>query len=213
MNKTKTYKRYKFTVPEMSIIRGPATEANTGSGSYEDLRGTFWAWDWFDDTLSFYKWSGSEFAEVARPASFPELPKAANHIDAAFNTSARRVACYQEDETVSVIQWNNAETAFETVGPFTGVDPLLYNDVDFFEDPADSDTILFYLTTDRSALKARLERDQYGIEYDIVSFDLPGFLFQVARDDLALKFAIILEDGTVQYWTSGNYAIKASDTL
>ena len=54
-------------------------------------------------------------------------------------------------------------------GPFAGIDPILWADAQVLQSSSNSDVILFYTPTSKDAINYRLQRDQFGIESNLIA--------------------------------------------
>jgi hypothetical protein len=174
MEKVSSYQRNKSHAPEIRIFKGPSGEAVTGDGAYTTLFGSYWAATRLERVLSFYKLEAGQW--VLKTSEL--LPLGAKHIAAGFDGSARRVWAYEVQGQIYIRQWENLVNDFVVRGPFAGYDPLILNDANRNRTTNDSDSILIHLSSDRSGVITRLERDDYGVAHSFATLSGQSYLDQ-----------------------------------
>lgn len=191
--------------PELALARGPAAEGETGDGSLGALYGYPWAlvWDKTRPELVLCRVEGGELVEVEPLEPLPALTVPARHIALAFDGSARPMIAWQARDGIRVRQWDPGAGAYTVRGPFPGQDPVLVPDALALRTVAGSDVVLGYLSTDRAALLARLERDLYGVAYPLAELapapsGRPWYLDQVTVLPWRLQWVLATDDVTTE---------------
>lgn len=182
-------------------------------GSFQALHSIEWGLYWHKQRgLILEQKQGGVWVEVAPGQAFPELTRTTRHIGLAFDQSARHVVCWEDSGQILVRQWNPLTQEYTYRGPFSGVDPLVWNDTTASYYPPDSDVVLLYLTPDRTEARYRLQRDAYGVSYPLSS----GLSGAVLDQPVSLPFGAQIrgENGEAD-WTLdlGLYPLRGADAL
>jgi len=166
---------------ELRLTKGPTTIGQPGGGTYAEL--------YSRDYLAFldqigrlrvYVSTGTSWAPVAEEL-YPQPPHPGDqirHLAVCFDQNARLVLAYELNSQVYVHQWNEATQRYTTYGPFPGVDPVIIQDATISFYPPDSDVLLLYLSTDRTRLLMRVQRESYGTPREVATFPRPVLLDQ-----------------------------------
>ena len=166
---------------ELRLTKGPATIGEPGDRTYAELYSRDYL-VFLDQTgrLRVYVSTGVSWAPVAEDLH-PQPPHPGNqirHIAACFDQNARLVLAYELSGQVYVYQWNEATQRYTTYGPFPGVDPVIIQDATISLYPPDSDVLLLHLSTDRTRLIMRVQRESYGTPREVATFPRPVLLDQ-----------------------------------
>lgn len=209
---------------ELSMAQGPSAIGVTGQNRLIDLIGSQWLLlvD-LDSNLHLFKQSATvgDWDEVT--ASLPPvfdapLPEGARRVSFCFDQSARVVIAYEKDETVYLTRWDATLGAYVQNVTMPGVDPVVAFDATWSYDVTDSDVLLFYLSTDRAALRYRVQRQLYATENTLHTYGQPVVLDRVQR--LPLRYQVLasdaageplVADGERVALVSDVYPIPASD--
>jgi hypothetical protein len=204
MEKVSSYQRNKSHAPEIRIFKGPSGEAVTGDGTYTTLFGSYWAATRLERVLSFYKLEAGQW--VLKTSEL--LPLGAKHIAAGFDGSARRVWAYEVQGQIYIRQWENLVNDFVVRGPFAGYDPLILNDANRNRTTNDSDSILIHLSSDRSGVIMRLERDDYGVAHSFATLSGQSYLDQGYFANGAMILLGESQDESPLFMRSGPYPLN-----
>jgi hypothetical protein len=191
----RAYARSKLFVPEVRLARGPTAEGVTGLGTYADLYGRTWAITL--DTLGILhllRESNGIWNEIQTLSPLPVLAKTAKRISLAFDQAGKASVAWEDSNQVFISQFDILSNAYVTRGPFAGVDPLLWIDAQVLKTSSDSDVILFCLNPARDAVKYRLQRDQFGIESNLIAVTSGSKLEAVITE--TYRYNLILSDVT-----------------
>jgi len=166
---------------ELRLTKGPTTIGQPGDRTYGDLYSRDYL-VFLDQTgrLRMYVSTGTSWAPVAEDL-YPQPPHPGNqirHIAVCFDQNAKPVLAYELDNRVYVYQWNETTQQYTTYGPFPGVDPVLIQDATISFYPPDSDVLLLHLSTDRTRLIMRVQRESYGTPREAATFSRPVLLDQ-----------------------------------
>jgi hypothetical protein len=170
---------------ELRLARGPIAIGEPGEGTYRELYSKDYA-VFLDETgrLRVYVSTGTSWVPVTEDL-YPQPPHPGNqirHIAACFDQAARLVLAYEINEQVYVYQWDIITNQYVTRGPFPGVDPVLIQDATIGFYPPDSDVLLLHLSTDRTRLIMRVQRELYGTPRQVAVLPGPATLDQaIAR--------------------------------
>lgn len=173
-----TTHRGKSYLPEIALCLGPQIMGQPGSGTYADLYGRVWASTIEPDGLvHLWQATASDWQEVPIPQP-PHDPRTMRHHSLAFDQSARHVLAYEIAGQIYIRQWDALTNQYVMRGPWPGVDPVVIADATVNYYVPDSDVLLFYLSSDRSKLYMRVQRELYGTAHLIQSFPNPQILDQ-----------------------------------
>ena len=194
---------------EFYMMLGPQAIGDTRDNTLPDLIGREWAF-LFCDNNDWYllQWVDTEHLNEAPGLTSPgwalidepllTLPNdlacgTQRRFSAAFDQAARLVVAYEQAETILVTRWDTTLGAYLQNVNFSGVDPVLVFDATWSWQVPGSDVVLFYLTTDRTKLMARAQRDVYAVEYELWDFGHAAVLDRVTR--LPLRYQALASDG------------------
>jgi len=167
---------------ELRLVKGPIAISEPGDGTYAELYSKDYL-VFLDETgrLRVYVSTGSGWAPVPDEL-YPQPPHPGDqirHIGACFDQAARLVLTYEFNGQVYVYQWDPITRQYVTRGPFPGVDPVVIQDATIGFYPPDSDVLLLYLSTDRTRLIMRVQRELYNTPREVAIFPRPVVLDQV----------------------------------
>lgn len=160
----------KYNFPEIRICYGPDVEGITGTGTPQDLYG--YEWHSVLDAANVprhFKLESGVWVEKIPLEPFPSLPVIARHWSQQFDQAARSVIAWEQSEQLYIRQWDIGTSSWVLRGPFTGIDPVLFNDFELVG-TTDNDIIMFYLSVDRLSIKYRIQRENYNTEHHLYSF-------------------------------------------
>ena len=168
---------------ELRLTKGPIAIGQPGDGTYAELYPKDYL-VFLDETgrLKVFVSTGSAWVEVSDEL-YPQPPHPGDqirHIGACFDQAARLVLAYELNEQVYVYQWDPVTQQYITRGPFPGVDPVLIQDATIGFYPPDSDVLLLHLSTDRTRLIMRVQRELYNTPREVAVFPRPVVLDQVS---------------------------------
>jgi hypothetical protein len=166
---------------ELRLIKGPIAIGEPGDGTYRELYSKDYL-VFLDETgrLQVYVSTGGAWAPVPEEL-YPQPPHPGDqirHIGACFDQAARLVLAYELNEQVYVYQWDPVTRQYVVRGPFPGVDPVIIQDGTIGFYPPDSDVLLLHLSTDRTRLIMRVQRQLYNTPHEVAVFPRPVLLDQ-----------------------------------
>ncbi len=166
---------------ELRLAKGPVAIGEPGGGTYAELYSKDYL-VFLDETgrLRVFVSTGTGWAPVPDEL-YPQPPHPGNqirHISACFDQATRLVLAYEFNEEVYVYQWDPVTNQYITRGPFPGVDPVLIQDATIGFYPPDSDVLLLYLSTDRTRLIVRVQRELYDTPRVVATLPRPATLDQ-----------------------------------
>jgi hypothetical protein len=127
-----------------------------------------------------YVSTGTAWAPVSEEL-YPQPPHPGDqirHIGACFDQAARLVLAYEFNQQVYVYQWDPVTRQYVARGPLPGVDPVIIQDATIGFYPPDSDVLLLHLSTDRTRLIMRVQRQLYNTPHEVAVFPRPVLLDQ-----------------------------------
>ncbi len=144
-----------------------------------------------------------------------ELPATINgsRHNIAFDQSGRAYLSYLSSSGIVVRQYDTISSNFTERGPFTGLDPVLFNDYFVGLPLGESDVILFYLSMDRLSVKCRLQRDFFAVEYDVYTLPEAHNMDRVGIGYLRYQLWLADVDDNKLYLTSEAYPYVVYDQL
>jgi len=168
---------------ELRLTKGPVAIGQPGDGSYTELYSKDYL-VFLDETgrLRVYVSTGAGWQPVPDEL-YPQPPHPGDqirHIGACFDQAARLVLAYEFNQQVYVYQWNPITRQYVARGPFPGVDPVLIQDATIGFYPPDSDALLLHLSTERTRLITRVQRELYNTPREVAVFPRPVLLDQVS---------------------------------
>lgn len=177
---------------ELATAPGPQVIGVTGDNSFDTLFGREWLLEWSveDDHLRLYQESLTHPGEWERvtsplpPVFDSPLPATARRVSFAFDQSARMIVAYEDEGVVKVTRWDPSTNQYVQNVSFAGVDPAVVMDATWAYDIPNSDVLLFYLSTDRTKVMCRVQRELYADEHEMWDYGqavildraLPAFL-------------------------------------
>lgn len=211
---------------ELSLAQGPVAIGVTSQNRLIDFIGTAWLLlvdldmqlHLFRQTATVGQWE--EVTEALPPVFDAPLPTGARRVSFAFDQSARATLAYELDGETRVTRWDTTVDAYASVAPFDGVDPFVVFDATWAYAIDESDVLLFYLSLDRQRVMCRVQRDNYGVEYELHDYAQPVVLDRVVR--LGWKYQVLVSDAAGDPRTLGVdlaalrsllYPVRVSDTL
>jgi hypothetical protein len=168
---------------ELRLAKGPIAIGQPGDGTYAELYSKDYL-VFLDEPgrLRVFVSTGAGWAPVPDEL-YPQPPHPGNrirHIGACFDQAARLVLAYEYEEQVYVYQWDPVTRQYVARGPFPGVDPVVIQDSTIGFYPPDSDVLLLHLSTDRTRLIMRVQRELYNTPREVAVFPRPVLLDQVS---------------------------------
>jgi hypothetical protein len=166
---------------ELRLIKGPVAIGQPGDGTYTELYSKDYL-VFLDETgrLRVFVSTGGGWAPVPDEL-YPQPPHPGDrirHIGACFDQAARLVLVYEFNQEVYAYQWYPVTRQYIARGPFPGVDPVVIQDATIGFYPPDSDVLLLHLSTDRTRLIMRVQRELYNTPHEIATFPGPVLLDQ-----------------------------------
>jgi hypothetical protein len=166
---------------ELRLTKGPIAIGEPGDGTYAELYSKDYL-VFLDETgrLKVFVSTGGAWAPVSEEL-YPQPPHPGDqirHIGACFDQAARLVLAYEFNQQVYVYQWDPVTQRYVTRGPFPGVDPVVIQDATIGFYPPDSDVLLLHLSTDRTRLIMRVQRQLYNTPHEVAVFPRPVLLDQ-----------------------------------
>lgn len=198
---------------EFRMAQGPRVEGDTGDSSWVALYGYIWAVAIINDAvvlLQAVDSSGSPLPihssvgswRVMGTVVIPHSVREIKHIGLAFDQAARPMITYERNGEVWVRQWDPVTQQYIMRGPYPGVDPVLICDASVMYKVPDSDVLLFYLSTDRTQLLMRVQRENFANPYTLHTFTAPVLLDQVIQYPYRLALVGSRSDSPAEtgYW-------------
>ena len=168
---------------ELRLTKGPIAIGQPGDGTYVELYSKDYL-VFLDKTgrLRVFVSTGSAWAPVPDEL-YPQPPHPGDqirHIGACFDQAARLVLAYEYEEQVYVYRWDPVTRQYVARGPFPGVDPVIIQDATIGFYPPDSDVLLLHLSTERTRLIMRVQRELYNTPHEVAVLPRPALLDQVS---------------------------------
>ena len=168
---------------ELRLTKGPIAIGQPGDGTYVELYSKDYL-VFLDETgrLRVFVSTGSAWAPVPDEL-YPQPPHPGDqirHIGACFDQAARLVLAYEYEEQVYVYRWDPVTRQYVARGPFPGVDPVIIQDATIGFYPPDSDVLLLHLSTERTRLIMRVQRELYNTPHEVAVLPRPALLDQVS---------------------------------
>ena len=160
---------------ELATAPGPQVIGVTGDNSFDTLFGREWLLEWSveDDTLRLYQESLTHPGEWERittplpPVFDSPLPGSARRVTFCFDQSARMVVAYEDEGVIYVTRWDPGLNQYVQNVSFAGHDPAVVMDATWAYDIPNSDVLIFYLSTDRTRVMCRVQRELYADEHEM----------------------------------------------
>lgn len=185
---------------ELFLAPGPERIGVTGDNSYQVMYGFDWllVWDRDDGLLHLWQERDGAWVEVVDdlpPVFDSPAPDGSRRWSLAFDQAARVVVAYEDDAgVVRVTRWDASSNSYVQNVTFSGCDPCVVIDASWSFSIPGSDVLLFYLSTDRTKVMCRVQRDVYGTEYLIWDYGAPVILDRVIA--LPYKYQVLVSDST-----------------
>ena len=202
----------RYILPQAMRSKGPLVIGQVTTGSVEELFGGDWLLVLELVTVTvLHPWGGGYDQTVRKLRLYQAdgvywtlrqdltalLPNNVNvnsirRVALAFDTAAQPVIAFETGGLIYVSQHQNDNINWR--GPFSGYDPLLFNDMQIHENLNEADVHLYLLNSSRSMVLMRRQADQYGQAYivmDVLTGQVPFYLIRVTKraDRLVLAYA------------------------
>lgn len=185
---------------ELATAPGPQVIGETGDNSFDTLFGREWLLEWSveDDTLRLYQESVTHPGEWQRvtaglpPVFDSPLPATARRVTFCFDQSARMIVAYEDEGVIKVTRWDPGLGQYVQNVSFAGVDPAVVMDATWAYDIPNSDVLLFYLSTDRTRVMCRVQRELYADEHELWAYDEPVILDRALP--VFLRYQLLVAD-------------------
>lgn len=201
---------------ELSLAQGPIAIGVTGDNELIDFIGYAWLLILDEDMmLHLFRQTATvgEWEEVTTdlpPVFDAALPEGSRRVSFAFDQSARVIVGYELDEVIYVTRWDTFIEDYVQNVTVAGVDPVIVFDATWAYDITSSDVLLFYLDAGtRTKVMARVQRDNYAIEYEMYDYGVASVLDRVIR--LPWKYQVLVSDaiGNVRTDVDGRLALRS----
>jgi hypothetical protein len=202
---------FPFYYPEFAMFPGPASIGVTGTNRLIDIIGNTWAILFCHDyDLKILKWTGSGWQEItANLPPFPLFDSRDRRFSGCFDQSARLIYAFERDETIYLTRWDAVTNEYVQNVTVAGVDPVVVFDASWAYDVPESDVLLFYLSTDRTRLMCRVQRQLFATELEVHDYGEPVVLDRIAR--LPLRYEVLASDEVGDPLVSGSRVALVSD--
>ncbi len=193
--------------PEVSKTMGPV-EIGYSGGVFALLFSTPYAARKEAGQVRLHRMTSSGWAYLQ---NLPTNHSTYRHISLCFDQAAQPVLAYEVPGTppsIYIRQFDPLANDYVYRGPFTGCDPVVFNDAITLQTTEDSDVLLLYLSPDRQTLHMRAQRDQYSIEYTLETFPAPATLDIVTQ--LSYQWQA---EGYLVNVRSDMYPVRSQDNL
>lgn len=183
---------------ELYLSPGPEHIGVTGDNSYATMYGFDWllVWDRDDGLLHLYQERDGAWHEVLDdlpPVFASPAPVGSRRWSLAFDQAARVILAYEDDAgVIRVTRWDAGLNQYVQNVTFAGADPCVVIDASWSFLIPGSDVLLFYLSTDRTKVMCRVQRDIYAVEHLIWDYEQPVILDRVVA--LPYKYQVLVSD-------------------
>lgn len=179
--------------PMLAWSDGPVGIGVTGDNSLASLTdGTWLLQVCLDGSWVIYRVEGDGLVVEEFDDPPDHVGPEARHISLAFDQSARIALAWEEAATVYVRRWEPTLNEYIENVNFAGVDPCLVLDATLARYVPGSDVLLFYLSTDRTRVCCRVQRDVYGVEYELWDYETPVVLDRALA--LPWRYELLVSD-------------------
>ena len=175
---------------ELSMAQGPVAIGVTGQNRLIDFIGRAWLLLLAEDmTLHLFRQLATvgQWEEVTAnlpPVFSAPLPEGSRRVSFAFDQAARVNVAYERNGFVYLTRWDATASQYVQNVAFAGVDPNIIFDAVWMQWVPDSDVLLFYLSTDRTRLMCRVQRELYSVAREIHEYSAPVVFDRVVRAPL-----------------------------
>lgn len=173
-------KRGPFFYADQALALGPPSIGSQEATTLGELFGTPWTLQFEGvSSLGLQILSFNRFVNEWEQVGLYEAPQNAQHLALAFDQSARPVTAWEQSQELCTVRyWDEAQRLYQT-RTFSGVNPVLMNDVLAHYRLGDSDVVVFYLSEDRTRVLGRIQRERYDTEHEVAALNGPAYLDQV----------------------------------
>jgi hypothetical protein len=187
-----------YSFAELFLALGPQEIGDPRDNELEDLIGRVYALVvTTDGELQLYRREVDAATWTQVTAGLPPIfgetqPETRRRFSIAFDQSARAIIAYEEDATVYLTRWDPDASSYIQNVTIAGVDPVVAFDATWAYNVGTSDVLLFYLSTDRTRVLCRVQRDVYSVEYELHDYGTPVVLDRASR--LPLQYQLLVSD-------------------
>lgn len=154
--------------PMVAWSPGPPAIGDTGDNSPGHMMGTTWLLQVCPDgSWVLYREDRGRLEVVPFDDPPDPVTATARHVSLCFDQSARVVLAWEDQGIIKVRRWDPSQNEYIENVSFAGVDPVVVFDAQWAYQIPGSDVLLFYLSSDRERVMARVQRDVYAVEYEI----------------------------------------------
>lgn len=204
---------------EIFLSPGPDAIGATGQNRLQDFIGQEWVLLLDEETRELQLWrlNGTWYRVPApgHPLIDGVAPEGARRFTLCFDQAARPTVAYELDGIIRVTRWDPTMQQYISNVSFPGHDPALQLDAVWSGDIPDSDVLLFYLTPDRTGVRARVQRELYLVGNVIWDYDAPVILDRVVPAPIRYQVLVSRADGRAlpDVLVSDPYPYAAEDAL
>lgn len=179
--------------PMLAWSPGPPAIGDTGDNSPGHMMGTTWLLQVCPDgSWVLYREDRGRLEVVPFDDPPDPVTATARHVSLCFDQSARVVLAWEDQGIIKVRRWDAGSNQYIENVSFAGVDPVVVFDAQWAYRVPDSDVLLFYLSSDRERVMARVQRDVYAVEHEIWDYETPVILDRVIA--LPYKYQVLVSD-------------------
>lgn len=187
---------------ELYLSPGPERIGVTGDNSYQTMYGYDWllVWDRDDGLLHLWQERDGAWVEVVDdlpPVFASPAPVGSRRWSLAFDQAARVILAYEDAlGVVRVTRWEPSSNSYVQNVTFSGHDPCVVIDASWSFLIPGSDVLLFHLSPDRQRVLCRVQRDVYGIAYEVWDYGAPVILDRVVALPYKYQVLVSASDGS-----------------
>lgn len=122
------------------------------------------------------------------------LPAGTRRISLCFDQAERPIVAFEQSETIFVTRWDTVAQEYVQNVSFPGTDPVVVLDATWSGDLPGSDVLLFYLSTDRERVLARVQRELFTDVHEVWDYGEPVILDRVIPT--AFRYQVLVSDTT-----------------
>lgn len=122
------------------------------------------------------------------------LPAGTRRISLCFDQAERPIVAFEQSETIFVTRWDAVQQEYIQNVSFPGTDPVVVLDATWSGDLPGSDVLLFYLSTDRERVLARVQRELFATINTIWDYGEPVILDRVIP--APLRYQVLVSDAS-----------------